>query len=200
MDDVRKYGEYQYMPFIINELVDKPGGGTLKIGDLDRSKGSIAPGFFVGETEAGLLQMIVGAVLFADAANNAVNYKVKKGHQVKVGMFLAGDAEGSKAYAVTKVVTTDAEFDTITLGTTLGVTLKAGKSLYEVKEEDEVGDAGELQIKPLGIAKNEIDLSVNHPVTGVSLAGYYTAATMAFGAPKAITKHLPMMQFKYPNV
>ncbi len=200
MDDVRKYGEYQYMPFIINETIDKPGGGTLKIGSLDRSKGSIAPGFFVGETEKGLLQMLVGAVLFADVANNAVNYKVKKGHQVKVGMFLAGDAEGSKAYAVTKVVTTDAEFDTITLGTTLGVTLKTGQSLYEVKAEDAVGDAGELQVKPLGIAKNEIDLSVNHPVTGVSLSGYYTVATMVFGAPKAITKHLPMMQFKYPNV
>lgn len=200
MDDVRKYGEYQHMPFIINELVDKPGGGTLKIEGLDRSKGSIAPGFFVGETEKGLLQMLVGAVLFADAANNAVNYKVKKGHQVKAGMFLAGDAVGSKAYVVTKVVTTDAEYDTLTVVTTLGVTLKAGQSLYEVKAEDAVGDAGELQIKPLGIAKNEIDLSVNHPVTGVSLSGYYTAATMAFGAPKAITKHLPMMQFKYPNV
>lgn len=200
MDDVRKYGEYQYMPFIIKETIDEPGGGTLKIGDLDRSKGSIAPGFFVGKTETGLLQMIVGAVLFANATTSTVNYKVKKGHQVKVGMFLAGDAEGSKAYAVTKVDTSNAEFDTLTLGTTLGVTLKAGQSLYEVKAEDAVGDAGELQIKPLGIAKNEINLSVNHPVTGVSLAGYYTVATMAFGAPRAITKHLPAMQFKYPNV
>ncbi len=200
MDDVRKYGEYQHMPFIITELMDKPGGGTLKMEGLDRTKGFIAPGCFVGETSTGLLQLIVGAVLFADAANNAVNYKVKKGHQVKVGMFLAGDADGSKAYAVTKIVTTDPEFDTITVGTTLGVTLKGNQALYEVKAEDAVGNAGELQVKPLGIAKNEIDLSVNHPVTGVSLAGHYTVATMAFGAPKAITKHLPMMQFKNPNV
>lgn len=200
MDDVRKYGEYQYMPFIIKETIDKPGGGTLKIEGLDKSKGSIAPGFFVGETKEGLLQLLVGAVLFADATKSAVNYKVKKGHQVKAGMFLAGDAEGSKAYAVTKVVTTDAEFDTITVGTTLGVTLKAGQSLYEVKAEDAVGDKGELPIKPLGIAKNEIDLTVNHPETGVSLSGYYTVAAMAFGAPKAITKHLSMMQFKHPNV
>lgn len=200
MDDVRKFGETQHFPFIVKELEDLPGGGSLKMATLDKSKGSIAPGFFVGkEKTTGLLVLLVAGVLTEAAANTAKTFKVKKHTQLKVGMFVAGDAAGSKAYAITAIDTTNADYDVITVGTALGVALAAGDTLYEVKAEDTIGDKGELQATPIGVAKNEIDLSKNHADTGVSLRGTYTVATMAFGAPKAFTKHLPLMRFNYPN-
>ena len=199
MDDVRFKKEYQNFPFIVTELEDLPGGGSLKLADLDKSKGVINPGFFVGKNADGMLVLLVAAVLTESAIDTAKTFKVKKGSQLKVGKFIAGDAEGSKAYAITAINTADAEYDTVTVGTALGVALEAGDAVYEVKAEDAVGGAGELPVMPIGVAKNEVDLSKNHAETGVSVRGTYTVATMAFGAPKAFAKHLPLMRFKYPN-
>ena len=118
---------------------------------------------------------------------------------MQFGNIIAGDAEGTKDYAVTKIDTANADYDEVTIGTALGVALDAGDSVYEVKAEDATGGEGELPVIPIGLGKNEIDLSKNHAETGVSVRGSYTVATMAFGAPKAYTKHLPLMRFKYPN-
>ena len=61
--------EYQYMPFIIRELEDKAGGGSIAMADLDKSvSDSVAPGFFVGRDTKGLYHLLVAAVLFANAA------------------------------------------------------------------------------------------------------------------------------------
>ncbi|NLO70221.1 MAG: hypothetical protein GX102_04615 [Porphyromonadaceae bacterium] len=199
MDDVRTKKEYQHKPFIIAELEDLPGGGSLKLGDLDKSKKVIPPGFFVGKNADGMLVLLVSAVLVEAAVDTAKTLKVKKGSQLQVGKFIAGDEEGSKAYAVTKIDTANADYDEVTIGTALGVALDAGDSVYEVKAEDATGGEGELPVIPIGLGKNEIDLSKNHAETGVSVRGSYTVATMAFGAPKAYTKHLPLMRFKYPN-
>lgn len=44
--------EYQYMPFIIKELEDKVGGGSVAMADLDKSVSDcVAPGFFVGRDD-----------------------------------------------------------------------------------------------------------------------------------------------------
>lgn len=199
MDDVRKFGEYQHMPFIIKELEDLPGGGSLKLSVLDKSKGSIAPGFFVGQESTGLLVLLAAGVLVEDAAAAAKSYKVKKFHQLKNGMFVAGDSEESKAYAITGIDNSNSEYDTVTVSDTLGVALIKGETIFQVKAEDAEGGKYELPILPIGVAKNEIDLSKNHEETGVSVRGSYTVASMAYGAPKAFVKHLPLMRFKYPN-
>lgn len=201
MDDVRFYNEYQNMPFIVTELEDLPGGGSLRLGDLDKSKRVINPGFFVGKDSEGMLILCVAAVLVESAEEDATSFKVKKGSQLKVGMPIAGDAEGSKAYKITDIDTSNVEFDTVKIGTALGVALEEiTGTIYEVKAEDAEGGKSEIPIIPIGVAKNEIDLSKNHAETGVSVRGTYTVATMAFGAPEAFTKHLPLMRFNRPNV
>ena len=199
MDDVRFKREYQNMPFIVNELEDHPGGGSLKLAELDHSKKVINPGFFVGQADDGMMVLLVSAVVVEDVADDAVVLKVRKGSQLKVGKFVAGDVAGSKAYAITKIDVSGADHDVVTVGTTLGVAIPAGEAIYEVKAQDAEGGKGELPILPYGLGKNEVDLSKNHAETGVSVRGTYTVATMAFGAPRAFTKHLPLMRFKRPN-
>lgn len=76
--------------------------------------------------------------VYEDATNTATEIKIKKdsvkyGNLAKVGMVLmkqpsAVDGTGS-AYAITAINTDNADYDVITLGTTLGVTLTAGDLL-----------------------------------------------------------------------
>lgn len=69
------------------------------------------------------------AIAYANAASNAVNYQVKKGHTLKVGDNFASGATGGKAYPITVIDTTNADYDTVTVGTTIGA-VTAGDTLY----------------------------------------------------------------------
>jgi hypothetical protein len=60
-------------------------------------------------------------VIYEDAGGSATVYKVKKGHTLKVGDYFAKGAAGGKAYAITAIdSTTSADYDSVTVGTTIG--------------------------------------------------------------------------------
>ena len=65
----------------------------------------------------------------ANASASAVNYPVEKGHSLVVGDYLASGAVGGKAYPITAIDTSNASFDTITVGTTIGA-VTAGDLLF----------------------------------------------------------------------
>lgn len=190
--------EYQHMPFIIRELEDKAGGGSIAMADLDKSVSDcVAPGFFVGRDEKGLYHLLVAAVLSTAAAADATSYQVKKNSQFKIGQFVtSGDVAGVKAYAITAIDRSNPEYDVITVGTSLGKALPEGKTLHQVKAEDAAGGKSELLYAPYGVAKNEIDLTKSHAETGISIRGSYNVANMAYGAPKIFRDALPMMRFE----
>lgn len=73
--------------------------------------------------------MVGGGVLQAAATNTDTTYKVEKGHTLKVGDYLALTA-GSKAYAITTIDTTNADYDTLTVGTTLGAAAAVGANVF----------------------------------------------------------------------
>ncbi|MBD2753791.1 hypothetical protein [Spirosoma validum] len=74
--------------------------------------------------------VLKAATLQANVTNTATDYPVLKGHLFKVGDFLAA-AKGSKAYAITAINTSNAAFDTLTIGTTLGSALSTGAALFQ---------------------------------------------------------------------
>lgn len=114
------------------KMEDIPGGATLAIADL--AQASVAPGTPVGKDSNGLYHVVKTAKAQANAANNAVAYKVLKGHNFKVGDFLT-TAAGKKAYAISAITTTNADYDTLTVGTTLGVAVTAGDVLIQATAE-----------------------------------------------------------------
>ena len=69
----------------------------------------------------------------ANAGASAVNYPVEKGHSLAVGDYLASGAVGGKAFAITAIDTSNASFDTITVGTTIGA-VTAGDLLFASTE------------------------------------------------------------------
>lgn len=74
--------------------------------------------------------MIGGGTLQANATNSATTYRVNKGHTFVVGDYMAVVAGGA-AYAITAIDTTNSAYDTITVGTTLGVGYSAGQTLFK---------------------------------------------------------------------
>lgn len=194
--NVKKTTEYQYMPFIVKELEDHQGGLSIALTDLRSDVDHVPPGAFVGVDTNGLGHVIKSAVLLADVANNATTLRIPKQHPFKTGLFVTSkDKSSVKAYAITAIDTTNAEYDTITVGTTLGVALTTGNYLVEVKAQDAVGGAGELQYTPVGISKREIDTTGSHASVGVLVRGTVNVANMAYGAPKAFKDALPLVRY-----
>ena len=74
--------------------------------------------------------IIKTATLQADATNTATTYQVLKGHLLIVGDKV-GATKGSKSYAITAIDTTNAGYDVLTVGTTLGAVLTAGTALFQ---------------------------------------------------------------------
>src|SRR5687767_6593602 len=59
-------------------------------------------------------------VAYDTSGGTATDYKVKKGHTLKVGDNFASGAAGGKAYPITAIDTSNADYDTVTVGTTIG--------------------------------------------------------------------------------
>jgi hypothetical protein len=105
------------------------------------------------------------AEMYASATNTATDYDVKKGHHFKVGDYLASVA-GGKAYAITVIDTSDANFDTLTVGTTLAVTLSAGDVLFQSSATGASSAAYSDTVN--GLLKNDLEVSADAPVTAVN--------------------------------
>lgn len=109
-------------PIVFEQIfAEKPGGGLLANHDFDVKEGMAA-----GLNAAGKYQAIKAPMLYEDATSDATTIKVYKGSGIVTGDFLA---TGKKSAKVTKVVTTDPNFDVLTI--TLGEALTVGKVLYQ---------------------------------------------------------------------
>ena len=77
-----------------------------------------------------LAKPLVTAKVVVAATNTDVAYKVAKGSLYAVGDYFSA-VKGGKAYAITEIDTTNADYDLITVGTTLGVVLNPGDLTFE---------------------------------------------------------------------
>lgn len=132
------------------------------------------------------------AVLQADAAVDATEYKVLKGHHLIVGDQLAV-VVGGKNYAITAIVTTNAAYDAVTVATTLGVVLTAGAVLF--KSTGTAGaDTAALHVKPNGLLYEDTNVGDNEPVS-VVIRGTVYSRRVANGIHAEVVKALPQVNF-----
>jgi len=104
------------------------------------------------------------AVLHADAANNAVEYQVKKGHIFAVGNYLAA-AVGGAAYAITEINTSNADYDVLKVGTTLGVALTAADGVILFQSSATGADVAALNVAARGLLYSEVTVADNVTVS-----------------------------------
>lgn len=105
------------------------GGYMLNVTDLTPGAVLRAGTPMVYDDTTRIATAVRTGVAFSNAASNAVNYQVAKGSTLKVGDNLASGATGGKAYPITAIDTSNASYDVVTVGTTIGA-VTAGDTLY----------------------------------------------------------------------
>lgn len=175
-----KSSETQVTPCIVKVMADIPGGVLLMASSLKTGTTEIAAGSILGEdsANAGQYHLVKTAKLHADATNVATTYQVKKNHQLKVGNIITTkDVASCKAYAITEIDTTNATYDVLTVGTTLGVAMTAanGVVLIEVAAVDASGGVSVPKYTPKAVTIDTVAI--------VSGANAWVAA-MIFGVVK----------------
>lgn len=139
-----------------SKLEDVPGGVTVAVSDLTQAV--VKAGTPIGLDQNGLAHVVKVARLQADVTNTATAYPVLKGHNFKVGDFLTAKTLG-KAYAITSINTSNPNYDTLNVGTTLGIALTAasGATLMEASAQA-TGDTSTLKFEPLGLTGHDFDV------------------------------------------
>lgn len=131
----------------MHKIADIRGGVSVNVSELTQDY--LPEGSILSEPVSGVSHVVKTAVLQADATNSATDYKVLKGHNFKVGdvIMLATNA---KAYAITGITTSNSAYDTLTVGTTLGLAASAGAFLMEAAEAGASGSS--FKYKPLALS------------------------------------------------
>jgi len=135
--------------------------------------------------------VLKSAVLASNVTDVAVEYPVKKGHFFIVGEH-TGAVEGGTAYTITAIDTTNAEYDIITLGTTLGVAMSEGEILF--KSTAAGPTAAELHAVPTGLLWETVKIEDNVSLSSL-IRGTVYAKRIANGVHSAVRKALPLIVF-----
>lgn len=124
-----------------------PSGASIPVWMRDKALELASGGFVVSNTGLAIGQVVPAgtplvfdeaartatlmsaAKIHANASNSATAYQVEKGHNLKVGDYLAV-APGGAAYPITVIDTSNSAYDTVTVGTTLGVAVTAGQFAF----------------------------------------------------------------------
>lgn len=164
------------------------GGITISAADLVDN--DIVPaGTVVGKDGVGLFHVLKTAKVLASAINTATDYHLSKGHNFKVGDFFAS-AVGAKSYAITSIVKTDPAHDVITLGTTLGVAVPAGATVFQALAESATTTSA-FRITPHAVTGSTIQIKTDDINT---VDAYLRASVFEVNAPavtQAIKTALP---------
>ncbi|GAA4328531.1 hypothetical protein GCM10023184_18460 [Flaviaesturariibacter amylovorans] len=130
------------------------------------------------------------AKLAANATNVATTYNVEKGHHFKVGDNF-GAVIGGKAYPITAIDTSNANYDVFTVGTTLGVALVAGDALFQSSATG--ASAAALMVTPNGLVYEGITVEENAPLSAVIRGTVYERRIPAI--PSAVKSGIPNIIF-----
>lgn len=174
------------LPFL-TKLEDWIGGVCIETTELVQT--SLPAGTPIGKDTNGLFHVVKQAVMEDSASDSATDYKVDKGHDFKVGDIISTGLSVA-AYAITAITTTETLYDTITVGTTLGVTLAADAVLIEALAESP--SAAAWKYTPVGLTGHAIDIVADsNPTVDCILRGTVnTAVSPAYHASlKAALPH-----------
>ena len=167
----------------MHKIADIRGGVSVNVTELGGD--FLREGSVLSAPVEGICHVVKIAVLTAEASNSAVEIKVNKGHNFKVGDFVMAN-EGAKAYAITKIVDTEKTHDTITVGTTLGVKIPQGGFLIEAKAESTASTSA-LKYTPLALS------GTGKPVvqgTNLDTDAWLIGVTKGNALPDCVKKHL----------
>lgn len=131
---VKRRKDVETKRVIMHRIADIRGGVSVMITEIN-NRDFLPEGTVISAPDDNSKCHVVKyAKVTANVADNATTIKVAKGHDFKVGDFVMA-ATGAKAYAISSINTSNASYDTITVGTTLGVAIAADAYIYQAAAE-----------------------------------------------------------------
>ena len=183
-------------PLVIQNVIeDIPGGGTIEKDDFKTDTEMMPEGTILGKDANGLYHPVKTAELYEAMAADAVTAKIKKNHEFKVGDFIMDAAKTSKAYAITAINTSNANYDTITVGTALGVALDEGAVLAQATAQAATLATGTYKYTPEGIAMNGADITLTNQGCGILARGSVVESLLPYPVDAAVKALLPHIRF-----
>lgn len=185
------YKDVRRVNAFISKLEDIPGGGIVAVTELTQA--SVEEGTPVGVDSNGLYHVVKTAKLVEAAANDTVGYKVAKGHNFKVGDFIALKT-GGKAYAITEITTSNDDYDVLTVGTTLGLVAAIGEVVIEAAAQS-ASTTSDFKYKPVGLVGTGFDVvSGNNHSSDIVVRGSVNAS-VAPPTGSYVQAALPLIRF-----
>lgn len=184
--NLKKENELQSVPVFVEIGYDYPGGGTLdKTGFTDGE--ILKAGSLVKFDESTrLVTILKTAKIVENAAGGATSYKISKGSKLVVTDAVAA-VVGGLSYAITAINTSNADYDTITVGTSLGA-LNAGDVIFNSATTGPT--AGALKVKVNGILRNDVEVKSNVTLMPVVQTGKVYNRRLPHPAPQAVKDDL----------
>ena len=167
----------------MHKVADIRGGVSVKVSELGGD--FLHEGAVLSAPEDGICHVVKTAVLSAEASATATEIKVSKEHNFKVGDFIMAD-EGGKAYAITEIVTTEKSYDTIKVGTTLGVKIEKGGFIIEAAAQA-TGSASKPKQTPQSLVGTGKPID---PKSNLDTDAWLIGVTKGNPLPECIMKHL----------
>lgn len=183
---IRKKADKPSFPVFVEVHEDYPGGVTLDGTGLTEGDVILAGALLFVDESARLAKILKTLLIVENAAAGATTYKVAKAvknqpHLVKQGEVFA-KAVGGASYALSTIDTTNANYDLITVGTSLGA-MAVGDVLFQSAASG--ANAGALKYKPNGMLRNHVGYGQNVFVPVVRRATCYNRR-LPWAAPQAV--------------
>ena len=146
---IKRAKDNRVVKCVLHRIADIPGGVTVKVANLGGT--ALFEGTPLGMGADGLWNVCKTAQVITEANNAATTYEVAKGHHFKVGdRFATADCNGQ---TITSIDKSDPAKDVITVGTTLGATVKAGTCAFESSGANKV-----LKVTPTVVVGSNMDV------------------------------------------
>lgn len=153
-----------------HNLADIPNGVTVKSAELV-SGSKLMEGTAIGKGSDGLYHVEKTALVVENVAASGTSVKIAKGSHFKVGDFVMSAVNG-KAYAITAIDTTNATYDTVTIGTAIGAISKDAIIMLADGEHASSGAAFKFAPKALTGDSYDVEALSNHIVSAVTIGQF----------------------------
>lgn len=172
---VKKVKDTKLNKVFTHKVADIRGGVSIVTSELNND--FIPEGTVIGAPESGKCHVVKYALVQANAANDATTIKIYKGHNFKVGDKVFA-VESGKNYAISAIDTSNAAYDQITVGTTLGVALTKDVS-YIFQGVDTTGaSAGAFLHEPFAVVGTGVKANDGNAITDAWVIGVTKGNTL----------------------
>jgi hypothetical protein len=170
-------------------LEDWTGGAVLNRTRLKTDTTEILAGTLLYVAD-GAAEICKSALVIT--GGTATGIRVNKAHQFIVGEFVC-IAVGDAAMPITVITTTETAYDTITIGTTLGVTPSVGQVLMEAAAQ--AGDDCTLLYTPNAILLSTTNVEKANPTCAAVVRGTVRNDALPYAPSVTFKAALPLIRF-----